>query len=232
MEKLFIRGIMLIIFLGGYGVANAVIISDTEFAPVNWNATVLNSTGGATQSVSQISTGGNSGAYREMIHTLPPLSSISVIHQFLGASYDPSSQGAIDSIDYTEDHIQFNPPFQGAAIGAVAALLQDGNWFFGPNMTFTDLSWQTVSLSGLTASNFLTNGMLPDFSDMGGVISFGFARSNSNTGNQIEYTTTSGIDNWSFTVNSQSPSTVPEPAAILLFGAGLIGLSGVRKRHK
>jgi len=58
----------------------------------------------------------------------------------------------------------------------------------------------------------------------GGVIHFGYSRSNSNgAGGTID--TTSGIDNWSFTVNQ-----VPEPSlSALMFAACL--LPGRRRRQ-
>ncbi len=194
--------------------AQTVTINDTEFAAADWAATVTSSSGGATQSVSQPATGGNPGAYRHMTHVLPGNSNIVVVHQYLGASYNPSLQGAIDSVDYTEDHIQFNPPFAGAAIGASPALKQAGVWYFGPDLTFTTLNWQTANLTGLTQLDFTgPGGSHPDFTASGGEITFGFHRSNTNSSggakgtNDIKglgYSTNNGIDNWAYTIHGQS----------------------------
>ncbi len=194
--------------------AQTVTINDTEFAAADWTATVTSSNGGATQAVSRPVTGGNPAAYRRMTHVLPINSNIVVVHQYLGASYNPSLQGAIDSVDYTEDHIQFNPPFAGAAIGASPALQQAGVWYFGPDLTFTTLSWQAVNLSGLTQLDFTgPGGSHPDFTASGGEIAFGFSRSNTNSAggdrqaNNIKgkggFSTTSGIDNWAYTIHGQ-----------------------------
>jgi hypothetical protein len=62
-------------------------------------------------------------------------------------------------------------------------------------------SWLSVVLTGLTADDFIPGtGTHPDFSSSGGVIGFGFARSNTNPGGtSIE--TQHGVDNWSFTLH-------------------------------
>ena len=227
-------GITLISVLSAQNFASAdtITIADGDFASVDWLATVSKTTGGATQTVTQANSGGNPGAYRSMTHTLPGPSSIVVIHQYLGMSYDPSTQGAIDFVDYSEDRIQFNAPFSGAAIGARPALLQDGNWFFGPNITFTNSNWQSVNLTGLTSADFVgSGGLTPDFSASGSVISFGYTRSNTNNNSTSLIETNSGIDNWSFVLTTQPVSAVPVPAAVWLFGSGLLGLVGVARRR-
>lgn len=118
-----------------------------EFNPGDWTASVIAVTGGATQSNQQLGGGGNPAAHRMMTHTFPGPSQIAVFHQFVGAIYNPATQGEILSLDYAEDHIEFNPPFGGAAIGASPALLQSGVVFFGPDLTFTTTAWTSVSLT-------------------------------------------------------------------------------------
>ncbi len=204
-----------LLWLSSAAVAQPVTIADSEFASADWASIVTKTTGGASQSVSQSASGGNPGTYREMIHSLPSNSSIVVVHEFLGASYDPSVQGAISTLDYSEDHKEFSPPFSGAAIGARPALRQGGVWYFGPDLTFNGLSWQSVHLTGLTQMDFSgSDGGHPDFTASGGEIRFGFARSNTNrshiggspvdNSNASGYDTTSGIDNWSYTLQSQA----------------------------
>ncbi len=196
---------MALLWMSGTAMAQPVTVADSEFAPADWMPIVTKTTGGASQSVSQSGSGGNPGAYRAMIHSLPPNSNIVVVHEFLGASYDPAVQGAISTLDYREDHKEFNPPFAGAAIGAKPALRQAGVWYFGPDLTFNGLSWQSVNLTGLTNMDFSgPGGSHPDFTASGGVISFGFVRSNTNSSNTSSFDTTSGIDNWSYTLQAQS----------------------------
>jgi len=230
MKTTFDRAILLLSLLAMLRAANAMTIADTEFNANNWTEAVLYSSGDAAQSAARKPTGGNPGAYRHMTHVLPASTSIGVAHRFLGASYDPASQGAIDSLDYTEDHIELSPPFTGAAIGATPALFQGGTWFFGPDLTFSNLTWQSVVLTGLTASDFSAGGSNPDFSAAGDMLYFGFWRSNSNSSTTTGYTTVSGIDNWSFTIHGRPPAAVPAPAAIWLFGTGLIGLFVMRRK--
>ena len=225
MQALFVKRIffMALLWFSGAAMAQPVTIADSEFAPADWMPIVTKTTGGASQSVSQSASGGNPGAYRAMIHSLPPNSNIVVVHEFLGASYDPSAQGAISSLDYREDHREFNPPFAGAAIGAKPALRQGGVWYFGPDLTFNGLSWQSVNLTGLTNMDFSgPGGSHPDFSASGGVINFGFVRSNTNNSgpkghtkdsNAASFNTTSGIDNWSYSLQTQSLPVV-ELAAV------------------
>ncbi len=207
MQPSFVRSVffMTLLWLSSAVIAQPVIIADSEFASADWTPIVTKTTGGASQSVSQSGSGGNPGAYRAMIHSLPPNSNIVVVHEFLGTSYDPSAQGAIATLDYTEDHKEFNPPFTGAAIGAKPALRQGGVWYIGPDLTFNGLSWQSVNLTGLTQMDFSgAGGSHPDFSVSGGAISFGFVRSNTNSSNTTSFNTTSGIDNWSYTLQTQT----------------------------
>ncbi len=207
MQASLVRSVIVtaLLWLSSAAVAQPVTIVDSEFASADWTPIVTKTTGGASQSASQSVSGGNPGAYRAMIHSLPPNSNIVVVHEFLGASYDPVVQGAISTLDYREDHKEFNPPFTGAAIGAKPALRQGGVWYIGPDLTFNGLSWQSVNLMGLTNMDFSgPGGSHPDFSASGGAISFGFVRSNTNSSNTTSFNTTSGIDNWSYTLQVQS----------------------------
>ncbi len=203
---------------------SATSISDGLFNASSWRATLLESTGGANHSVQQALTGGNPDQYRFMTHNFSGAGNLVVFHEYLDASYNPSLEGAINSITYSEDRIFFNPPFSGAAIGAAAAIMQDGKVFFGPSSTYTSTSWTTLEQDSLTMLDFVANDSTnPDFLETGSEIIFGYARSNSTGG--FTGQTRHGIDNWLVTINP-----VPVPAAVWLFGSGLVGLIGIRKK--
>src|ERR1700730_10330616 len=182
-----------------------IIFSDGTFQNGDWTKSVISSTGGATDSVSQVSAGGNPGAYRFIEHDLPPSSSIVVFHSMNLATYSPKTEGPIVALNYSEDEIQFNPPFAGATIGAQPAIQQDGVLYFGPDFTFGTTSWATATRNGLTATDFtsLTN-TNPDFTATGNQILFGYLRSNTNTDPESPETTQHGIDNFSYTVARQT----------------------------
>ena len=89
--------------------------------------------------------------------------------------------------------------------------------FFGPDITFPFLSWTPAQLSHLTATDFVAlDGSHPDFSSTGGVIRFGYARSNSNISTDLAYSTHHGIDNWSVFIGDAEP-----PSATIAAYAGV-----------
>ncbi|MFQ5670063.1 MAG: hypothetical protein ACE5HD_06030 [Acidobacteriota bacterium] len=140
----------------------------------------------------QVLTGGNPGAYRRMADQLPaPPGGIHVTHLFRIRPYSTSLSRALSSIDYSEDRIEFNPPFPGAAIRAFFALRQDARTNVAvPHITYTNLSCTSVSLTSLQASGFqeligpgiaTDSNSNPDFSVSGNQIVFGYLRFNTNT---------------------------------------------------
>lgn len=201
-----------------------IVLFDDTFDQSEWDEQIFVVSGGAAFTTNQVLVGGNSGAFRRMTHSLPGPSSIGVFHRYLPATYNPSVSGEIQSLDYSEDRIQINPPFGGAIIGASAALEQDGVVYLGPDIEFTSLSWQTIEMMDLNASHFSSNGNNPDFTNTGGIIHFGFTRSNTRNGSAPLVTTEHGIDNWSFTIN-----TVPEPSSLSLLGLVVLPLVSRRR---
>lgn len=143
--------------------------------------------------------GGNPGGFRRMTHTLtkqtaPDFVTLFVEHRFTGATYDPSKQGAIASLDYSEDH-------QSAASDEYTALLvvQNGVSYraeFPNNSAFPIGTWQTARLTGLRASDFTPAGL--NFSATGGPMTFGYVRGNSA---RFVTTITHDIDNWQVTIH-------------------------------
>ena len=182
--------------LTGAACNNPVIIQDQFTADAGWTTTA--NTSGATvptQTVAYQAAGGNLAGYRKMEHIFTGLGAITVYHDYGATTYNPGVQGAIDHINYTEDQIELAPPYVGAAIGTGFTLTQAGTRYntslWPPGGTFTNTAWQTASLTGLTAASFAPG---LNFAT-GGPITFGYIRSNSNTGGAAT-TLTHGIDNW------------------------------------
>jgi len=174
---------------------NPVIIQDQFAADAGWTTTVTVGSGAPTQTVAFQASGGNPGGYRQMQHIFPGAGVISVYHDFGAVTYNPGTQGAIDHINYYEDQIELAPPFAGAAIGTGFTLTQGGGRYstilHPPTGAFTNTSWATASLTGLTAASF-SAGL--NFAT-GGPITFGYFRSNTNNGGSA-ITLNHGIDNW------------------------------------
>ena len=196
-----VRAVIPLVVLAAATARGQITFTDGTFQNGDWTKSVINSTNGATDSVAQVSAGGNPGAYRFMEHDLPPSSSISVFHSMNVATYTPKTEGPIVALNYSEDQIEFNPPFPGATIGAQPAIQQDGVLYLGPDFTFGTTSWATATRNGLAATDFisLTN-TNPDFTATGNQILFGYLRSNTNTDPESSETTQHGIDNFSYTV--------------------------------
>ena len=170
-------------------------IQDQFDSDAGWTATAITSGGSPTQSVSFQATGGNPGGYRQMQHVFTGASAIAVYHYYGTTTYDPGAQGAIDHINYFEDQIELNPPSPGAAVGTGFSMMQGGTRYNiilrPPGGAFTNTAWETTLRVNLTAAAF--PGV--NFSSTGGPITFGYFRSNTNTGGGA-VTLTHGIDNW------------------------------------
>jgi Divergent InlB B-repeat domain len=163
-----------------------------DFESVSPFTRTVDATGGATTDATRLETGGAAGGgYLRMAHMLPSPSSIlvSYLHPTV---YSPAA-GAITRIEYREDRIQFDPPFNGAAIGGGFFLLQSGVRHLIPltDGVFTHLNWQTAT-AVLTPADFPA----ANLTAQGGPIQFGFYRNNSANPNGPAITTAHGIDNW------------------------------------
>jgi hypothetical protein len=179
-----------------------VTLSDGNYAVVDWITSVVLSTGGASQVTSRSTIGGNPDAYRKTVLTLPAGASMVTAHLYQGGSYNPAVDGPIFVVNYGEDQIQETPPFPGAFIEATPLLEQGGVLYTGPDLTFTNTAWLGASRQNLVALDFTSaTNTHPDFSAAGGVIHFGYVRSNTNPG-ALAANFRSGIDNFSVTVRS------------------------------
>lgn len=210
-------------------------LMDTTFNDADWTSTVRqDTTAGGTFSAGQILLGGNPGsAYRSEHQYFVGGYSI----QHIGSlSYNPSSQGAIQSLDIAYDYTQLPPSANAPITGGHRhgmALAQNGTVFFqnfaGPLSSVR--AWQTISNTGLTAADFISDSItMPDFSTSGGQINFGFFTGNTGVGNVL-HITASGTDNYRVTIRSAAPSEVPEPMIMGMLLVGLIGLGMLRRKR-
>ncbi len=188
-----------------------VVFSDSEFDNADWELTVLMDGPGGTITATQVISGGNPGAYRNVTHVLNApeggqRSRVVGLHLPIGASYNPQLEGPIASIDYSQDAIGIE--ITGAGMRTNPLILQNGNAYLAPGPLVTQPVWTTVSLSGLTEVDFallrpdlgVDNSVHPDFSESGAPLRLGFASSNSTGSSGSGFTMVAGIDNWSISI--------------------------------
>ncbi len=216
--------------------AAEVTFTDGEFAPADWELTLREDYNGGTVGAQQELTGGSPDEYRRVTTNVQadspyPFARVYAFNKAVNASWDPATQGAIESIDYAEESVLFGSCGNGVHTGP--AVFQDGKAFiladamYDIHPMYANTSyWQSESAGGLVADNWVLNweneDIHPDFSESGSPIAFGFYRLLVTT--DVAYGCDSGIDNWSLTVHP-----VPEPTCLGLLSAGLVAL--VRRRH-
>jgi len=214
--------------------------SDDTFNNADWQMSVLFQFGnGGNVTGTQVVSGGNPGSYRRASNIVNSASGVGRsavlgFHQWLGANYDPSTQGAIDRIDGTLDYRNISGFGDGQAYSL--ALLQNGKVYHPiEHATFTVSGWQHTVATDLTADDFLLTVVTttitvdpaqhPDFSASGAPIALGFTTRDATT--DVAFTITAGYDNWSMTVNP-----VSEPGtATLAAMACLCGVAAVVRKH-
>ncbi len=195
--------------------AETISFYDDTFNPEDWESSIFYEEGnGGVYSWQQELVGGNPGAFMMIVNTVfsaPPYSMIRVFYHQVGAVYDPSTQGAILSIDYSEDSIMLEGGGDGQGSGPT--LEQDGVVFVAPRFLTPETEWTPHVLTGLTQDDFAVwddPDHHPDFSINGSPIFFGFQRGNATYSGG--YTIVGGIDNWTTTLHTEgctptSPAT-------------------------
>ncbi len=194
--------------------------SDGDFSPTNWNdATVFlrdanpSLSGPTVLGPTLRTTGGNTGNYRYQGDDFRVGDLIATSHINNTAVYDPHVQGAIESIDFAIDLIQFPPTLPGQNPGGTAftlALMQNGNVYFATPFSNSQTTWQHRTFEGITADQFDTAiipeerlGNHPDFSSNGAPITFGYGHFIAGGGSSgFRILNEWGIDNWEVTVNN------------------------------
>ena len=200
---------------------HAIVITDGDFS--SWT---LGSSGAA--SVVRESSDGNPGA--RLKFTNSPVQN-TVYGTALKSDFSITSPIEGYSFDLQLDVLS---GFGGFGQGQRISLIVEQNsslYSFDLGITGWPLNWDTLIFSGtMTGSSFLLlSGLGPATADFtsGTETSFGFQASNSSGGS---YTLAQYYDN--FSLELSSPSAVPVPAAVWLFGTALIGFVGMSRRRK
>jgi hypothetical protein len=237
----------LLIAVPAHATPTPVDISDGTFAAAQWSSAKCYGTSAQTYSVSQSTTGGNPGDYRLVSESTTSGGPENVTNVFSGASYDPVTQGAITSIDWSFDaklitktgSAGFGAWFileQGVDSNHNPVIFQSNNLGAekGEAVITSTTAWTTFAEQLMTASSWTSNQSVnpgaplnPDFSATAAVITFGFETSSDPGSGTNTYA--AGFDNWYADVNHLDPPA-PEPVTMSLLAIG--GLALLRRRNK
>ena len=190
---------------------------DGDFPDADWTTSIIPYGNGGTATGIQQATGGNPGAARRMtlsIQGAPGPDTTSAVFAFswkAGATHDPQTQGAIASVDFSQD--------QRAAPGPqfVALAIRQNLFTYVTTTRLADSqAWTRFTEHGLTSSSFTevsaygTSPATPDFSATGAPMQFGFYRGASTGYGGAGYTTVADVDNWMVNVRTQgAAATTP-----------------------
>ncbi len=233
-----------IVLLGAFEArASTVVFVETEFSPLEWQASVVHGLGAGGDAVGTQHPSGNPGPSWQASHALPdpPGNEQNVLWAFHEGSphtYDPSTEGAIDFLRVEIDAQTISD--SGLGLGQTVhgvAFRQDGVVFypmdFGQATGNPPTGW-LPHVWELDAADFVDvqgGPALPDFSSGGAPIEFGFMTSNATAPGGPARTTVVRYDNWSLTVFRLTavPSVSPVGGAVL---AGLLaGVGGLSARR-
>ena len=187
---------------------------DGDFPDAGWTLDVLtDGLAGSTAIASRQAAGGNLGASRRVtlgISAAPGpglTSSVGAFSWKNDATYDPRVQGAVASLDWSQDHRAApGPQFLSPAIR------QDGRFYLLPTRYADSQAWTRFAAAGLVPSNFFylvppdlitTHEGGPNFQASGTTMTFGFFRNASTGYGGAGYTTAADTDNWTVTVRTE-----------------------------
>ena len=233
--------VVLFVGLSPLGVNAQTTFDDTEFFNADWENTVVISTPSSGASDVQQAAGGTpTAANREITHSLAacnisgcgvsggPSSKVVSVHLNKAALWDPATNGAIDTIDHSEDARTVSTEANTFGGQAWFALEQGGDIYIAtigptrdPPSGGLPSPWIPRDRNDLTSGHFVQlltsltvadsgfwdGSKKPDFTSSGAPIKFGYARASSHTGDCCS-TRTTAIDNWKVTVHPVRPSLI------------------------
>ncbi len=222
---------------GAPAVAGDATFTDGAFFSGNWTNSEIDVGNGGSDTITSPFSGGTPGQWRQIATTVansPGVGRRSIIFSINmrnDALYEPTLEGAIFELEYTEDSLAVSGVGQATGL----ALYQSGVYYIAPGLVTGPLtSWvsmmKTIHLADLVAidpadlTDGLNQSLHPDLSDTAPVIQFGFYRSIQTAVGGTGFSVTAGIDNWRVYV-------MPAPGAMALLALpGLLALPARRRR--
>lgn len=213
----------------------------TTTDPTNGTVTSPGAGGGGSYLVNAETTGGNPDSYLSIRLNIGSNSRIVETFSFVESfTHNPSTQGAINHIDYSFDTQRGAATNPGNAQGYGIALKQ-GNFHYYIYNADADLTWKNVTQANVSAADFvpfyaerdaatLAGSYTPNFSETGETITFGYYR-----GNSTVFTSAfvvGHLDNYSVSIDHE---TAPVPEANhfgSLLGALALCICINRRKHK
>ena len=225
---------LIALVIGGQASAGISFLDEdfTNFG-VDWSSVEIVDTSTQSSAGLSLSGDGNPGTSLRVVYNIggQPFAELKTFHGNANFVYDPSVNGAIQTIDFSSDARTIPP---GGAFNYFFGFEQAGNIFevqlanvdFGP--------FDPRGTSGLTASSFVASQGstgVPDFSVAGDPITFGFLLATS-IGNSTQFSQFGAeLDNYLVQISADT-STIPEPGSfsLLLVGSGLLGAARILRR--
>jgi len=193
------------------GPGSPIVVSDDTFDDSDWSLTTISDTnpGATTVTAGQSLTGGNPGAYRDGQHDWGP-GAILVANLKENFAHDPSTQGAIDSIDCSLDFNVFNVSLADGRVRIFVTLFQDGTYYVS-DTTFAMLEfsgWVPLTFNDISFTKVVGPGpSTPDLSSTGGTIKLGYVTSNTTGSHRVS---DFGVDNFQCALNLAEQNEDPD----------------------
>lgn len=220
--------LLLLTWLSPNAKGDTVDFADGTFNDSDWTTTVWSQFANAgTVSFGQQLVGGDPGAYREYNYTLgKPAYTLSIGQVLNGTTYNPQTQGAIQSFYFSIDsYIPTSAWFVPSLFAFASPMVEQNGDFYastssyalGPGWEPTEFTLPGTTFQEVYPSQTLSS---PDFSTNGAPLQFGFEVILG--GVSFSY----GVDNFQFDIN------VPEPSTGLPLLIGIAAIFICRRRQR